>query len=358
MLRIDPLDSSTTTRTIAFSFDDRYAKYFSVALLSLAAHARADLHYDIVVFHDSVSQRNISMLQSLAPENFTLRFFNVGETARGLFGDLNGKISLASWDIATFYDLLVPLLMPAYERVLFCDSDLVFCDSPDELFTMPFDGAPLIAVQDSLSTTWQLSPDQRFLANQVDFITSSLGLSDLQHYFNGGVLVFNIGAIDTQRYLQRAKEALSLPELPTVDQEVLNHIFADEAKLAPRRFNVQAHLGDYLREEGVPPCLHEFREAAESPVIVHYTTPKKPWAYPDCFLAERFWSQARESPYYEEIVYANTLELQRRASAEYTFGRYVKYGILSKVVPGSRRAIYQAAFERQKKYRAVGKPTA
>ena len=47
--------------------------------------------------------------------------------------------------------------------------------------------------------------------------------------------------------------------------------------------------------------------AAKSPVIVHFTTKVKPWNTPSCALGKRFWSYARMSPFYEEIVYENQI---------------------------------------------------
>ena len=98
MLRIDPLGPPESTRTYVFSFDDKYAKYFSVALQSLISHARADYLYDIIVLHDCVSQRNSSVLQGSIPGNFSLRFFNVGDLAfisRIVFGHLSQNSSHA-----------------------------------------------------------------------------------------------------------------------------------------------------------------------------------------------------------------------------------------------------------------------
>ena len=355
MLRIDPLGPPESTRTYVFSFDDKYAKYFSVALQSLISHARADYLYDIIVLHDCVSQRNSSVLQGSIPGNFSLRFFNVGDLAREILIDLDAKVSHNRWDASTFYDLLVPLVMPEYERVLYCDSDLVFCDDSDELFRMSFEGMPLIAVRDTLGLALEFNPEWDYLVSQRAFIDESIGLSDLRGYFNGGVLLFNIPAIDADEYLARIKEAFCFPTLPTVDQDVLNYVFADRVTIAPQRFNVQVHLMDFVRPQEASAELQEYLEAMRCPVIAHYTTSRKPWRYPDCWLAERFWLYARCSPYYESIIYENVLFAQREAGARFSVKKLVKSGILSRVAIGRRRIQHKKEFDEQKRLYAIAR---
>ena len=136
-MRISPLGLPVTTRTLVYSFDDAYARYFSVALLSLVAHAGPSCHYDIVVLHGGVAPRTERTLGGMVPANFTLRYFDVSGYAQDTLGDLARQVSSDQWDVSTFYDLFVPLLMPDYERVVYCDSDLVFCDDPAELFELP-----------------------------------------------------------------------------------------------------------------------------------------------------------------------------------------------------------------------------
>ena len=230
---ISPLETQSNARTFVFAFDEPYVKHFSVVLLSLIEHSRSERHYDIVVLHDCVSRSSKRTLQSLLPDNFTLRFFNVGAFARSTFSDLTSKAWRKQWDIATFYDMLVPLLMPDYERVLFCDSDRVFTDDPDELFCMSFDGAQLIAVRDSLLLASNFSRPKDFVQDQLAFVRERAGIQDLRSYFNAGVMLFNIAEIDSDEYVRSARQALELGILPTVDQDAMNCVFKGHVKIAP-----------------------------------------------------------------------------------------------------------------------------
>ena len=46
--------------------------------------------------------------------------------------------------------------------------------------------------------------------------------------------------------------------------------------------------------------------AHANPKIIHYAGPDKPWNDPNTDYAGLFWKYARESKYYESIIYRNT----------------------------------------------------
>ena len=303
---VRPVDSSGNVKTFVFSFDEKYTKYFSVALLSLIAQANPESRYEIIVFYDRISREKQEIVKGLLPANFVIRFICVTAYVNEILGDIKSKVSSKQWDVSTFYDMLVPLLMPEYERVLYCDSDLVFNGCPDEIFNMPFDGKKLIAVKDTVQLAILKYPESKFLQNQVAFINQDIGIQDLHYYFNGGILLFNNREIEREEYLERALRALSFPLLPTVDQDALNFIFKGEVKIVSQRYNFQYHLLNELSDNDLNNSIaSEYFATGRDPVIVHYTTAAKPWKKPSCALGWLFWEYARLSPFYEEIIYEN-----------------------------------------------------
>lgn len=311
MMRISKLKTEKKVRTIVFSFDEKYAKYFSVVLISLIRYADKDYVYDLIVLYDSLSNQTIKRLKKMVPNGFTLRFFDVGEYAFKHLGDLSCSTVEGKWVISTFYDLLIPLIMPDYEYVLYCDSDIVFQDDPGKLFETPLNGRPLAAVQDAFSLSFALNPENEFAQNQDVFLREKLEVTNPKNYFNTGVLLFHIPSVDKEEYLNRVRTAFTFPELPTVDQDVLNYVFKGNAKLAPLHFNLQVSVLSQLKKNIVAvqtnPEAAALLEASKAPVIIHYTTEKKPWRFPDCELGDRFWKEARRSPFYKQILHENNI---------------------------------------------------
>ena len=315
-MTIHPPESEKQVRTIVFSFNERYARYFSVTLASLIRTADPNCLYDIVILHEGLKRRTVRRLRDMVPEGIQLRFFDVRAYAAEQLGDLASAAGKGKWTISTFYDLLVPLLMPEYDRVLYCDADLVFCEDPGALFEMPFAGRSLIAVQDVFFLTSELEPENHFLKKQSAFLRDRLQITDPETYFNSGVFLFHIPAIDRGRYLERVRTALAFPQLPTVDQDVLNYVFYGDVTFAPMRWNVQAAALQRLHAFPVPERVQSgaevFRAAAADPAVIHYTTYQKPWSYPDTELSGAFWEAAEDSPFRREILRKNVNALRKR----------------------------------------------
>ena len=288
---------------IVFAFDDKYAPYFSVTLLSLLRCAAPEFRYEIIVLSDGLRKKTRRILQKMIPSAFSIRFFDVRECAKIILGNVSDKISSPKWSSATFYDLLIPLLMPEYERVLFCDADIIFCADPFPLFDLPFDGKQIIAASDALSLQLLKYPDHPFLLRQKTFLEDALRLHDPNLYFNCGVLLFHTSGINREEYLTKLGQAMLLPELPTVDQDALNYIFRGEVKPLSLQFNFQCHLFAELNStDRNDPAFASYLQAAEDPAIVHYTTHRKPWIFPKCSMASFFWKHAKSSPYYKTLA--------------------------------------------------------
>lgn len=330
---IEPIECGKKVNTIVFSFDEKYAKYFSVTLLSLINCCDSEYAYDLVVLYDDLSNETQEKLIRLLPDSFSLRFYNVSECASEYFGDYSGLIDTNKWTVSTFYDLLVPLIMPAYEKVLYSDSDLVFCKDLKELFSISFEGKPMIAVRDNFALTWELHPDNSFLEKQEMFLKEKLEIDDYTDYFNTGIILFNIHAIDKDEYLRAIQHALSFPELPTVDQDVLNYVFKGNVTYAPVSFNLQAPIMRELREYNDYRVRWPYYSGVDDPTIIHYTTDVKPWKSPECEMNDIFWKSARLSPFVDEIIDDGMNKIT--SSYKYPKLKLIVSGIMSKIFHGS-----------------------
>ena len=97
-------------------------------------------------------------------------------------------------------------------------------------------------------------------------------------------------------------------------------------------------------------------EAGKKPVIIHYTSSRKPWHSPKEDLAEIFWYYARRCPFYEEILYT---DLKAKSISEETiknlnlkskiYFNYYRAKLLSFLTFGKLRKHYQEKRDRYKK---------
>ena len=300
-LQILPIAKHKDACTIVFAPDNKYCKYFSVALQSLIEHARKDKFYDLLVFHNDITLRNQELLQKMLPDNFSLRFIDIDIYYYEIFGALNLQAK-NNWSISMYYRIFIPLIMRQYERVLYCDSDICFNHDISDLFDYDFEEKQIMAVKDHIDAVLYLKVER------LRYMEKILCLQKPDEYFNSGLLMFNIKNIEESDYRQRVLQAFSIAELQYPDQDILNVIFENRVKYLSSQWNYL--YGDCAYnpsfENIVPPKYKEdFIKGKNHPYIIHFTSPRKPWSYPWAEYAEVFWKHALKSPYFAEILMDN-----------------------------------------------------
>ncbi len=286
---------------VVFAPDENYSKYFSATLASLIENSDPKLKYDIVVLEIDIGDYTKRLLNYGLPENFSLRFINVFEYLSTNFNIREFNVR-SYWSISTYFKCLIPLLFSSYERVLFCDADLVFVDDFQDFYNVDFDGKLIAGVLDTVSPNLE---NNLFRKNEL----LELGIKHPDRtYINAGVILFNTKEIDERKYREELNSGIKLP-LPFQDQDLLNLIFQDEVKLSSFKFNFQNGVTIYNPEylTQIPQKYAElYLEAYNNPVIIHYTGSIKPWHDPHQKLSFYFWMFAKKGPFYE-LIYSEFL---------------------------------------------------
>lgn len=317
--KISPINNKHPFLPLVFSFNNDYSKYFSVALKSLIENSNKQLFYDIVVFSSDINARNKKLLRDILPENFSLRFFNISDYISNLLQDIN-LVTMKYWSVEMYYRIVIPLIMPDYQKVLYADSDIVFNTDISSIYNIAFEGNKLLAISDSfnLVSCLEASKERNLYLKE----TLELGKHDI--YFNSGVLVFNIPAFKPEKYLDRIKTAFNrVKKTYCPDQDILNFIFKGNVKIIEQKWNLQYHLPIFHKKDLSyinKALLEEYNEAFSLPSIIHYTSPVKPWNAPQEELSEVFWKYARQTVFYEEILsgmYKNEIFESRYATNLY-----------------------------------------
>lgn len=313
--KIAPIKTDKKIITVVFSFNNEYCKYFSVAFQSLIKNSKDTYFYDIVAFSSDISSRNKKLLFELLPKNFSLRFFDASNILKNL--DLPIK---KYWSVDMYYRIAIPIIMPDYDKVLYVDSDVIFNNDISNIFDIDFCDKNLLAVSDSFN----LVSDFKESEERNEYIKDYLGLTECDTYFNSGVLLFNIHSFNKQEYLETIKTAFNkIKKTYCPDQDILNFMFKGQVKIINQKWNLQYHLPIFHKKD-LPhiekSCLEEYNNAFQTPVIIHYTSPFKPWNAPQEELADVFWKFARQTVFYEEILssmYKNEIYESRYATNLY-----------------------------------------
>lgn len=335
---------------VLLSSDNKFAPYAGVCIQSVLAHASAENNYDLLLLDEDISPAARQKLQALCAgkANVSLRFIPVEpwlrDTDRRLFYVYN------NYTPSTYYRLFAPEICAQYDKILYLDSDVVARRDVADLFNLDLKDNLIAAVHDPA-----ISCRIREWPHFNKYVKETLQLSDPDAYLQAGVVLMNLARMRRTDFTRKAAEFLQKIKTPMyVDQDVLNHLCRNSTLRLPLKWNVlwgfPLVIKDWMHK--MPADMYEeYIQSRRDPYIIHYGGPK-PWQQPWQEMADVFWTHARNTPFYEEILYSNLAaqpvpqrnweELIALAAAPHTrFLRYYRCKLLSKLTAGKKRAHYK-----------------
>jgi len=168
--------------------------------------------------------------------------------------------------------LVLDMLPPDCDRILYLDCDLVVLADLKGLWETDIGGYALAAVPDPYGAE---RPE-------------ALGMPEGAAYVNAGVLFINVARWRAQglaaRIIDYARRVGS--RLEYHDQDAINAVLHGQILTLPFRWNCQARM---FRANGSltrPDQVVAIRAATSDPAIIHYTTAQKPWMF-TAFMPKR-----------------------------------------------------------------------
>ncbi len=250
---------------VALSADDFFAMPMAVTITSMLSHLEPGHRLEVTVLDGGIKARNLARLRSMATSRCGIRIVKP-ENPRldALIGQAHTFYPAAAWSRL----LLVDLMPESVERVVYLDTDVVVQDSVSKLWEVDLHGAWLGAVGCG------------FPIGQLEHLRGiEIESGETRHYYNTGVLVFDLAAWRANQVLDRVFDVIAEhPEaLFFADQDALNIALVDHWHTLPARWNQTVALRNHADgRPGVYP-VDEAKEAAENPAVIHYTELGKPW---------------------------------------------------------------------------------
>ena len=289
---------------VVLSANNYYVPYVATVLSSILTNSSAKYNYDILLMNKDINPHEQKKLKSIIEDksNFSLRFINVSrfeESFKSLF--LRGHFTIETW-----FRLLLPEILPDYDKVLYLDSDLVVNADIAELYNTNIDKYLLAACHDADTAGLY----NGFEPKKKNYMDNILKIAKPYDYFQAGVILFNLAEFRKQLKTDETLKFAASYEWELLDQDVLNYLAQEKVKFVDMAWNVM-YDWNYIRIKKIvsraPKYLQdEYMTAHANPKIIHYAGPDKPWNNPLADYAEAFWKYAKDSGYYEAIIYRNT----------------------------------------------------
>lgn len=153
----------------------------------------------------------------------------------------------------TYARLFIPAMLPAAERVIYMDCDMLVTGALDQAWNCDLTGKVLAAVRCPTPT--------RSFAAAIDL--------SVEHYFNAGFLVLNLDLWRSEHLAEQCITALSATDCRYLsqDESALNHIARGRVQYLDAGFNLYALDRIWQSPLSDPQAIR----------VIHYITRPKPW---------------------------------------------------------------------------------
>lgn len=279
---------------IVFAVNAKYACYNAVTIQSIIEHCSENDFYRIYILQDGLDDAFVRRLEGIGSKNVVVRCVDVGDLINQKQVDLHIR---AHFSKETYFRMVIPEIMPFYEKVIYLDCDLVVKDDVAALLNEDIGEHYIAGVRDCYAHMM----DER--------LKKDLGIDGLG-YVNAGVLVINMKQWLKHGLMTECFEMISRTpkeKLLYLDQDVLNTVCYNKIYHFDEVWNFQWHMlhCEKRYEEMLVPRAMRIKDDCK---ILHFSSQIKPWRQPELELSNEFWRYARKTDFYEEILYANMKE--------------------------------------------------
>ena len=284
---------------IAVAANDYFIPYCATFLKSVAEHSDSKKNYDILLLSQDVSDINVKHVEKLlsAWSNISLRVIDPSVLIDQYIFYICGHFSKE-----TYYRLVLPELLPNYDKVLYLDSDMIAMDDVAKIYDENIDGYLLAACHDA-DTAGLYNGYEK---DKKEYTDKVLKLKEPYQYFQAGVLLLNLEEFRKRYTTKQILDFAVSEKWQLLDQDILNKLCEGAVKYIDMSWNVMVDFAGVRINQIIalaPRWLNEmYHEARKDPKIIHYAGPQKPWFEPEMDFGMQFWECARGTAYYEIML--------------------------------------------------------
>lgn len=272
---------------IVFCFDDNWEIPAGVCLTSLLENANTDTFYHIFILYDDkckyVSHTRIRNLPS--------KYKNCKITFRSVGNPFEGAFEIRGINVSTYYRLLIPKLIPEYDKIMYHDVDVVFRDDLSDIFNQTNMTGYYIAGVVSSSGLSEVGRKKK----------ERLGLN-WQEYILAGNIILNSQALRKDNVVDEFIKHVAGSKYEFQDMDIINIVCKGKIKRMPPVFCGTIGIFEQAANKNKQELysLSELEELQENGVI-HYNG-VKPWKAL-CPNFDIWWEYYRKSVYFDSKNY-------------------------------------------------------
>lgn len=278
---------------IVFAFDENLKFPASICFSSLLQHSNGNTYYDIFILvseKDSQDYGELDCLQTLS-QNYRITYRSVG----AFFDD---SYEIRGITTPAYYRLLIPELIPEYDKILYSDVDVIFRDDLSNVYFNTDLDDYYIAGVDSIA---HMIPDLKEYYEQER-------KADSRGNIYSGNLIINSKKMREDGIVNKFREHVD-KKYKFQDMDIINIVCKGKIKYLSPSFCYTTYISDFAvnnREALRTVWSEEEIQEAQDRGIVHYNG-QKPWKGA-CINFDIWWEYYRKSPFYDAKYYYHFFE--------------------------------------------------
>lgn len=267
---------------IVFCFDEKLELAAGVCITSLLENARSTTFYDIYILHSGSCSFASSKINELVGI-----YGNCNITYRCVGNAFDRAFEVRGITIAAYYRLLIPEIVPEYDKILYMDVDVIFRDDLFAIYqSTSMDGYYVAGVSTPCSDI-------------TAYVENIIGMK-IQDYICSGTLIINSKMMREAVLVSEFKRVASKKWLYQ-DQDTLNIVCKGKIKIMPPSFGMVNTVHELLLDEKQRWYSSDEIKYALEFGILHYNG-AKPWKQL-CPNFDIWWQYYRKSIFFDQCFY-------------------------------------------------------
>lgn len=259
------------TIPVVFTFDKRIVLGAAVTVKSLIDTAKPETAYDIYVYHPDIDNKTAKEFEKmLEGTNHSIHFEYISKDRFK-----NAPINKGgSWTEIVYYRLLIPELLPQYDKVIYADTDVLFKDDLTEAYNIDLTDYECAAVA--------MEPNNENMICHKYFPENKNELTYISSF-----IIFNCKKLREEKFVDKVFDVIKTfnTRLKFFDLDTLN-IACDKIYNLPYRYGVFQSLyysDDWSKSAEYKFIKHvysdeELKKEVKNVVMLHYAGKLgKPW---------------------------------------------------------------------------------
>jgi lipopolysaccharide biosynthesis glycosyltransferase len=268
---------------IVFCFDDNLEMPAGVCLTSLLLNAKEGTFYDIFILHSEKATFPTGRLNEL-PDKYK----NCRITYRCVGDEFKNAFEIRGITIAAYYRLLIPDLIPEYDKIMYHDTDVIFRNDLSEIY------------ENTDLTDYYVAGVSTPYSDIETYMKTVIKVDLSSQYIASGNIIINSKKMREDNIVSRFKVEAK-KRWRYQDMDVLNIVCAGKIKILPPWFCIVGTTCEILSDIDQPYYSKQEAEYAIRYGTIHYNGPKpwKEW----CLNFDVWWEYYRESLFFDSKFY-------------------------------------------------------